>query len=361
MLRKLRRKLYYKVRFKTWFRKTSYYWKKRKKIYEYMTKFRSDEQLGSRWYVFCLRWDMIYCLLRYGSYYDEYFLFDFEGKDNAYRSSFITESVRMSYYPRMNQPKNTGMLENKFSTYRKFQDYFKREMLQIRSTYKITDERLSEFEAFVTRHPSFVVKPIYASYGNGFRIVIISEYESPADAYRVLHKRGVVVEELIVQDPEMGILHPQSVNTLRIPTVISRDEQGEEQVYLYNPTLRVGKNGSVIDNTSSGGICALIDKETGLLYTDGADKRGNYYERHPDTGVAFKGFRIPQWEEAVALVKEAALQVPGNHYTGWDLALSEGRGWCMVEANCHAQMSGMQFVPRVGRKPELENLIARMD
>ena len=105
----------------------------------------------------------------------------------------------------------------------------------------------------------------------------------------------------------------------------------------------------------------MIDKETGLLCTDGADKRGRRYPAHPDTGVVFKGHPIPDWDEAVAMVKEAAMQVPGNHYCGWDLALFEGRGWCMVEANCNAQMSGMQFVPRIGRKPELEALIAKMN
>ena len=126
MFKKYKRKWYYKVRFKTWFRKMNYYWRKQKKIYDYMRKFRTEEQLSSKWYVWCLRWDMIYCLLKYGSYYDEYFLFDFEGKDKEYRNSFITESIRMSYYPRMNNPKNTGMLENKFSTYRKFTEYFKR-------------------------------------------------------------------------------------------------------------------------------------------------------------------------------------------------------------------------------------------
>ncbi|MDD2980882.1 MAG: sugar-transfer associated ATP-grasp domain-containing protein [Hespellia sp.] len=360
MFKKYRRKWYYKNRFKTWYRKANYYYRKKQKIYSYMEKFRTQEQLSDKRYVSRLRWDMIYCLLKYGSYFDEYFLFDFEGKDDEYRSSFITESIRMSYYPRMNNPRNTGMLENKFSTYRKFPEFFKRDMIQIRTTHKITEERLEEFAEFTRKHPRYVVKPTYASYGNGFRIVDIADYESAEEAYLEYHKQGVVVEEIIIQDERMGVLHSNSVNTLRIPTVISKDEQGEDHVYLYNPTLRMGQRGSVIDNTSSGGICALIDKENGVLITDGADKTGKYYESHPDTGVVFKGFQIPEWEQAVEMVTEAAMKVPDNHYCGWDLALFEGKGWCMVEANCHAQMSGMQFVPKVGRKPELEELISRM-
>ena len=35
-------------------------------------------------------------------------------------------------------------------------------------------------------------------------------------------------------------------------------------------------------------------------------------------------------------------------------------GWCMVEANCTAQMGGMQIITQTGRKAELEALIAQM-
>lgn len=360
MLRKQRRKIYYKIRFKTWYRKANYYHRKRDRIDTYILKFRGEDILKDKRYSKALRKDMIYCLMKYGSYYDEYFLFGFEGQDDEYRSSFITEGIRMSYYPLMNSPKNTNMLENKYSTYRKFQEMFKRDMICIRAHDPITPERVDRFRDFILKHESYVVKPTYASMGHGVRIESIHDYDSLEDAFNAYHKNGVVLEEIIKQHPRMAELHPQSVNTLRIPTVVTKDERGNEEVHLYNPTLRVGKNGSIIDNTSAGGISVIIDPETGMLSTDGADKRGRHYETHPDTGVRFMGFQIPDWEEAVEMVKKAALMVPGNRYCGWDLAPFEGRGWCMVEANCNAQMSGMQFVPRIGRKSELEALIAKM-
>ena len=64
-------------------------------------------------------------------------------------------------------------------------------------------------------------------------------------------------------------------------------------------------------------------------------------------------------DKAVAMVTTAAHMVPGNHYCGWDLAYST-HGWCMVEANCTAQMGGMQIITQTGRKAELEALIAQM-
>lgn len=360
MLRELRRKNYRRVRFKPWFRKCNYYWRKRGKIDGYIEKYRGAEKLADKKYAAALRRDMIYCLLKYGSYYDEYFLFGFEGRNDEYRSSFITESIRMSYFPRMNSPKNTNMLENKYLTYKKFKDYFKREMMWIKRGSEEKPEVFERFLAFVERHPHFVAKPTYSSLGHGFKIYDIESIESKEAAFALFCSQGVVLEEYIIQDERMARLYPSSVNTLRIPTALIMGESGEEEVYLYNPTLRVGRGGMLVDNTSAGGISVIIDKETGRLATDGADKRGNRYAAHPDTGVEFKGFQIPDWEEAVALVNEVARMVPGNHFCGWDLALFEGRGWCLVEANCNAQMSGMQFVPQIGRKAELEGLIARM-
>ena len=185
-------------------------------------------------------------------------------------------------------------------------------------------------------------------------------YESVEEAHKRYRKYGAVIEELIEQGEEMARIHAGSVNTLRIPTAIIKDENGDPKIQLFHPSLRMGRGDSFVDNFSAGGVSALIDPETGVIYTDGADKKGHSFECHPDSGIRFKGFQIPQWDEAVAMVKEAAMMIPDNHYCGWDLAYSAQHGWCMVEANCTAQMGAMQMVTKEGRKAELEALIAQM-
>lgn len=360
MLRKLRRKIYRKIRFKTWYRKCNHYHRKRDQIDEIIAKYKSPEELQDKKYIRFLRRDMIYCLMKYGSYYDEYFQFGFEGKDDEYRSSFITEGIRMSFYPRMNDPKNTNMLENKYLTYRKFTDFFKRDMLYIRKEEEASEAALQKLSDFVNAHENYIVKPIYAAFGKGVHMDSMATHATLEEAFAEYSAQGAVLEELIEQGAEMAAIHPQSVNTLRAPTAVIKGEDGGSEVRLFNPTLRVGQHGSVIDNFSAGGISALIDPETGMIFTDGADKKCNYYETHPDTGVRFKGFQIPHWDEAVGIVKQAAMMVPGNHYCGWDLAYTAHRGWCMVEANCTAQMGGMQLVTKTGRRQQLEDLIAKM-
>ena len=117
MLKKLRRKIYRKIRFQTWYRKANYYHRKRNDLNKTIAQYRGVDVLSNKKRLYRLRRDMIRSLFRYGSYYNEYFLFGYEGKDAAYRDGFITEGVRMSYYPRMNDPKNTNMLENKYQAH----------------------------------------------------------------------------------------------------------------------------------------------------------------------------------------------------------------------------------------------------
>lgn len=360
MLREYRRKLYKKIRFKTWYRKGNYYWRKRHGMDEIIEKYKGPEALEDRKYLRALKKDMVRSLYRYGSYYSEYFLFGYEGKDADYRASFITEGIRMSFYPRMNKRKNTDILENKYRTYIKFQDFYKREIIRIKKEEEPTDAQKEKLEAFAARHEEYVVKPVYAAFGKAVRVEKIADHGLAEDAYEAYRKDGVVIEEKIEQGEEMARIHPGSVNTLRIPTVIVQNEEHEPEVRLFHPSIRTGREGSFVDNFSAGGISALIDPESGVIYTDGADKKGHTYACHPDSGVRFRGFQIPQWEEAVAMVKEAAMRIPDNHYCGWDLAFSREHGWCMVEANCTAQMGAMQMVEKKGRRQELEDLIALM-
>ena len=95
MLKKLRRKVYRKIRFQTWYRKAYYYHRKRRDLDKTIAQYRSVDVLSDKKRLYRLRRDMIRSLFRYGSYYNEYFLFGYEGKDAAYRDGFITEGIRM--------------------------------------------------------------------------------------------------------------------------------------------------------------------------------------------------------------------------------------------------------------------------
>lgn len=273
MLKKLQRKVYRKIRFQTWYRKAYYYHRKRRDLDKTIAQYRGVDVLSDKKRLYRLRRDMIRSLFRYGSYYNEYFLFGYEGKDAAYRDGFITEGIRMSYYPRMNDPKNTNMLENKYLTYQKFRDFYGRDVLRIKKGAQPTPAALEALRDFTQVHPRYIVKPVYAAFGKGVHTESIADYPYPEAAHAAYSAHGAILEEIIEQGEELARIHPQSVNTLRIPTVVLADGS----VRLFHPTLRVGRGDGIIDNFSAGGISALIDPETGCICSDGADKKGRRY------------------------------------------------------------------------------------
>ena len=355
MLKKLRRKVYRKIRFQTWYRKAYYYHRKRRDLDKTIAQYRGVDMLSNKKRLYRLRRDMIRSLFRYGSYYNEYFLFGYEEGRRLPRRLHHRGRAHELLPAHERDPKNTNLLENKYLTYQKFRDFYGRDVLRIKKGAQPTPAALEALRNFTQAHPDYIVKPIYAAFGKGVHTESIRDYPYLEAAHAAYSAHGAILEQIIEQGEALSRIHPQSVNTLRIPTVVLAD--GE--VRLFHLTLRVGRGDGIIDNFSAGGISALIDPETGCICSDGADKKGRRYAAHPDTGVRFNGYRLPEWDKAVAMVTTAAHMVPGNHYCGWDLAYST-HGWCMVEANCTAQMGGMQIITQTGRKAELEALIAQM-
>ena len=292
--------------------------------------------------------EILACMYRYGISMDEYFLFDFRSLSHSQRDSYLTTFNRLHYYQALNDFRYDEGFTNKYATYQHYKQYFKREMVLL------TKERtnIREFEDFVEKNPVFVYKPLAESSGRGIAFYDLGKFPSASALYHELTGSAGIVESLIVQDEPLARFNRSSVNTIRIPHVITRDGD----TVIFAPRLRVGQDGSIVDNTGSGGILANIDPETGIVYTDGTDTFGKRYRSHPSTNVIFRGFQVPRWEEAVSLVKEMAQVLPTVRYVGWDLALTP-EGWVLVEANNEGAFKGLQVAERRGLKHELSALI----
>ena len=145
-----------------------------------------------------------------------------------------------------------------------------------------------------------------------------------------------VLEELLVQHPEMARMCPTSVNTVRVATLLGDKQEGI--VYAF---LRIG-NGKVMDNVDQGGMAARVDLETGTLKTVAADKAGNVFEKHPMTGTPIIGFQIPYWDEVKALCLKAMRKVPEMRYVAWDVAITED-GPKFIEGNSFPSHAVPQF------------------
>lgn len=140
---------------------------------------------------------------------------------------------------------------------------------------------------------------------------------------------GWLLEQYIEQHPALQVFNPSSVNTIRM--FLFRRKDGT--VVQLGSFLKTGQPGALIDKTEGGGAAVFIDAKTGVL-TDGFDWSPMMLpqERHPASGVSFRGVQIPYWQEAEALAIRALGCCPGTRFVGVDIAIAVD-GPLMVEMN----------------------------
>lgn len=303
-----------------------------------------------------VRQDIVTMAMRYRFSPEEYFCYHFEHLSEEQRKKFISDLNRIDFCERLNKAKNLAIFDDKLRSAEVFSKYYGRDLCGVKS-----HRDMEKFFEFVKKHPKFMFKPLTGTCGAGIKIIDLSdmseeerkvESERLVDANTSGKSDGFVVEELIVQTPEMAQFHDNSLNTVRIATV--RFDSGAEPIAAF---FRTGRGGNIVDNAGAGGVFGTIELESGVIDAVG-DEYGNSYETHPDTNIAIKGFTIPRWNEAVAMAKELAAIVPTNRYAGWDLALTEN-GWVMVEGNARGQFV-WQMPRQKGFQKEADAILVRL-
>jgi len=174
------------------------------------------------------------------------------------------------------------------------------------------------------------------SQGKGIKKETVDDSQDLQLIFENYKNEKMLLEELIIQHPRLNDLYPGSVNTARIAAVNCKGE-----LVILGTCLRLGSGGSVTDNFSAGGLSATIDKETGIITSDGYNHLHDTIEKHPDTNETFRGFEIPFWQEAIAMIKEASTIVEGVNYIGWDVAFTE-KGPVLVEGNFEGMFHAIQ-------------------
>lgn len=169
-----------------------------------------------------------------------------------------------------------------------------------------------------------------------------------------------VIQEALVQHPDIARIHPHSVNTMRV--WMYQPRPGDWRMCAGN--LRIGVGGSVVDNTSAGGIGAVIDLETGRLgpavLRGLAPEKGvllQEYPVHPTTGEAIEGVVLPMWDQVHELCRRTCALFPFFGLMGLDVASGTEHPWIIeVEADPHAMI---QVYTGQGIRPIMDELMAR--
>ena len=291
-----------------------------------------------------LRFDIQKSYARYRVNPSEYFLYGFDvNKDVTYRESFVSDKVKDLVLLKITgHEKFANELADKWKFYKLTSQYFRREAM-------LYDKNTGEesFALFAIRNKSLFAKPLSKTKGEGALVFEVNDKEDAKATFAKLQTTGerYIVEKRIIQHPEMAKWNESSVNTVRVPAFLNK--QG---FYLLPPFFRIGRKGAIVDNAGAGGVYANVNPETGVIYTRGFDEYGNYYDVHPDSGLKFEGYQMPQWRELLKTVEEVHRKcMPGHIYIGFDFAYTK-EGWILIEGNWGQLVN--QYVDKVGLKKQ---------
>lgn len=270
----------------------------------------------------CWKLDMAWCLLRYGARPIDYVRFEFHKKSARERDRYLT----IYRYFRMQKYFGAGMrgISGKVEEYNTFARFIHRNWMEINA-----NTSLCKIEEFVANYEVVIAKPVRGEQGKG--VLKIGGVESPEYMELLEQVRNIpfVLEELIVNSPEISAINPSSLNTIRAYTLIKKD--GETKILAI--MLRVGKAGSHVDNWGSGGVGYNFDVETGICVDYGRDKKNNPYIYHPGSNVQMIGYKLPKFDELKKLIVAMSQSVPPARFVGWDIAITP-EGFDLVEMNC---------------------------
>lgn len=163
---------------------------------------------------------------------------------------------------------------------------------------------------------------------------------SAKDLSELEDSTGLIVQERLRNHRALREMFSDGapLSTFRVTTVV---DPSSKKPVIWRTSIRIGRKGSVVDNTAQGGIWAQINRETGEIFAGVTKKSFNKrtksvpgtYSAHPDTGVTFEGVKIPWWEEGRALALDAHEKLCPDALTlGWDVALAED-GPVLLEVN----------------------------
>lgn len=281
---------------------------------------------------FIILTDMFNCAIKYNAGYMDYKIAQMYNLSPFQRETTITRGISNKIVAMCNPKEYWHFFDSKAEFNTLFADCVKREW------YDLTVGNKQSFYKWLENKEEIITKPIDGSSGRGIKKYTKKDYDNNERFYDDLLTSGVgIAEEVVIQHHAIAEINQSSVNTIRIVTLNGTKKYGI--VYAY---IRIGQHGTEMDNVDCGGMACPIDLNTGKISACAADKKGNVYNSHPESGVIFKDFQIPYFKESKEMCMEASKKIPEMKYIAWDVAITES-GPVFIEGNSFPSHAIPQF------------------
>ena len=190
-----------------------------------------------------------------------------------------------------------------------------------------------------------IIKPLYGEMGRDIVLaeptedgISSSPRKDPPLLDSFVLREKAIVQDIVSQDPRMAVFSSSSVNTLRVVTMMTP----QNQALIVNASFRSGVANAFVDNWSAGGVSVGVDCVRGVLKKFAYDKKSNRYSAHPTSGVVFENHPVPEWDRVRAAA--VAIQRAFSFYRliGLDIALDKNGDPVLIEANGAPDLAGLE-------------------
>ncbi len=174
-----------------------------------------------------------------------------------------------------------------------------------------------------------IIKPTIGT--GGSRGICFWEKADTADELKRLlveegSYRNLIVQEIINQHEQLSRIHASSINTVRTISLLLKDE-----VHILSSILRMGVDGSRVDNHAAGGcVCGI--QENGQLKESGYWADFSKHDRHPQ-GFIFAEGVIPAYDKILSVVRRLQSKMSHFRLISWDITVEEDGEPVLIEAN----------------------------
>jgi len=146
------------------------------------------------------------------------------------------------------------------------------------------------------------------------------------------YKKDFIVQKVVAQHQSMNKLNPTSLNTFRVMTYLKNNND----IQILSTVVRMGREGSVTDNATTGGLCCGVKADGKLSVVGYHNNTGDsFFET--DGGIKFKDIELPFTEEVNTAAKRLHRNAPWFRLISWDLTINDLDEIVLMEFNVGGQ------------------------